>query len=66
LVAGKPHSRAVSEVRDTSQHPLTRTSETKGHEQVFDSGAAYRFEVPETRLWQMVQELQIGGTGSGK
>jgi hypothetical protein len=49
-------------------HPsiLTRTSETKGHEQVFDSGAAYRFEVPETGLWQMVQELQIGGTGSGK
>jgi hypothetical protein len=37
----------ASEVRDTSQHALTRTSEAKGHSLVFDSSAAYRFEVPE-------------------
>src|SRR5258705_4951104 len=36
----------VSEVRDTSQHALTRTSETKGHWQLSDSSAAFRFEVP--------------------
>src|SRR5262245_31475003 len=36
----------VSEVRDTPQHTLTRTSETKGHQQLFYSSAAFRFEVP--------------------
>src|SRR6185369_13060498 len=36
----------VSEVRDTSQHTLPRTSETKGHWQAYDSSAAFRFEVP--------------------
>src|SRR5882757_6804785 len=38
--------RPVSEVRDTPQHALTRTSETKGHLQHYDSSAAFRFEVP--------------------
>src|SRR5437870_12327278 len=33
-------------VRDTSQHTLTRTSETKGHWQLYDSSAAFRFCVP--------------------
>src|SRR5436309_15541463 len=33
-------------VRDTSQHTLTRPSETKGHWQLYDSSAAFRFEVP--------------------
>src|SRR4030088_1741175 len=37
----------ASEVRDTSQQPLRRTSEAKGHSLVFDSSAAYRLEVPE-------------------
>jgi hypothetical protein len=31
------HECPASEVRDTSQHPLTRTSEAKGHSQVYDS-----------------------------
>src|SRR5258705_2918820 len=30
----------------TPQHILTRTSETKGHEQLNDSSAAFRFEGP--------------------
>src|SRR5262249_49108412 len=36
----------VSEVRDTPQRALTRTSETKGHQPLYDSSAAFRFEVP--------------------
>src|SRR5215469_14975472 len=37
----------ASEVRDTSPHVLTRTSEAKGHEQPYASSAAFRFEVPK-------------------
>jgi len=33
----------------------------KGHGQVFDASAAFRFEVPVANLQQAVQELQIGG-----
>src|SRR5262249_37167597 len=36
----------VSEVRNSAQHPLILTSETKGHQQLYDSSAASRFEVP--------------------
>jgi ABC-type nitrate/sulfonate/bicarbonate transport system ATPase subunit len=40
----------------------TRTSESHGHYQKSDSGAAYRSEVPERNLPQALQGLQIGGT----
>src|SRR5947209_20217344 len=36
----------ASEVRETLLNPLTRTSEAKGHWQVYDRSAAFRFEVP--------------------
>jgi hypothetical protein len=35
-----------SEVRMTLRHPLMRTSESKGHEQIFDSSVVFGFEVP--------------------
>jgi ABC-type nitrate/sulfonate/bicarbonate transport system ATPase subunit len=40
----------------------TRTSESYGHYQKSDSGAAHRSEVPERNLPHAVQGLQIGGT----
>ena len=40
----------------------TRTSESHGHHQKSDSGAAYRSEVPDGNLPQAAQGLQIGGT----
>ena len=40
----------------------TRTSESHGHYQKSDSGAAYRSEVSERNLPQALQGLQIGGT----
>ena len=42
---------------------LSRTSESKGHWQTYDSSAAFPFEVPEQSLPRVVQELQMGGTG---
>jgi hypothetical protein len=42
---------------------LSRTSESKGHWQTYDSSAAFPFEVPEQNLPRVVQELQMGGTG---
>src|SRR5262249_49124660 len=36
----------AAEVRDTWLHARTRTSEAKGHQQVYGSSAAFRFEVP--------------------
>src|SRR5262245_31338544 len=36
----------ASEVRHTSPHPFARTSEAKGHQLLYDSSAAFRFEVP--------------------
>ena len=41
---------------------FTRTSESHGHYQKSDSGAAYRSEVPDGNLPQAAQGLQIGGT----
>src|SRR6516165_12627268 len=41
---------------------LSRTSESYGHQQIYDSGAAFLFEVPEQDSPLVVQELQIGGT----
>jgi hypothetical protein len=35
-----------SEVRNTVQQALMRTSESKGHQQVYDSSVAFGFEVP--------------------
>jgi hypothetical protein len=52
----------ASEVRESLPQPLTRTSEAKGHEQLYDSRAVFRFEVPGMSSPQPVQELQIGGT----
>src|SRR2546421_11416709 len=40
-VTARLHSCPASEVRNTLQHPLTRTSEAKGHEQLLDPGAAF-------------------------
>jgi hypothetical protein len=37
----------ASEVREPSRQPPTRTSEAKGHLQVNESSAAFRFEVPK-------------------
>ena len=42
---------------------LSRTSESNGHWQTYDSSAAFPFEVPERSLPRVVQELQMGGTG---
>jgi hypothetical protein len=41
---------------------LSRTSESHGHWQTYDSSAALLFEVPERYSPLAVQELQIGGT----
>src|SRR6516162_2309554 len=41
---------------------LSRTSESYGHWQIYDSSAAFLFEVPEQNLPLVLQELQIGGT----
>jgi hypothetical protein len=40
---------------------LSRTSESQGHQQIYDSSAAFPFEVPERHLPLVVQELQMGG-----
>jgi hypothetical protein len=40
-----------------------RTSGSKGHQQTYDSSAAFRFEIPGIDSQQVVQEFQIGGTG---
>jgi hypothetical protein len=37
----------------------------KGHWQIHDSGAAFRFEIPELSSLQVMQEFQIGGTRHG-
>jgi len=41
---------------------LSRTSESYGHWQIYNSSAAFLFEVPESNSPLVVQELQIGGT----
>jgi hypothetical protein len=41
------HYWPASEVRDALQHALMRILEANGHEQVYSSGAAFRFEVTE-------------------
>jgi hypothetical protein len=41
----------------------TNFGNKKGHGQVFDASAAFRFGVPVANLQQAVQELQIGGAG---
>jgi hypothetical protein len=44
---------------------LLRTSESYGHQQTYDSSAAFRFEVPGFISPLAVQGLQIGGTRPG-
>jgi hypothetical protein len=43
---------------------LSRTSESHGHQQIHDSSAAFRFEVPGSNVPLAPQELQIGGTSA--
>src|SRR3954466_13563066 len=50
------HECPVSEVRDTPQHPLTRTSETKGHSQLYGSRAAFDSK--------FLTEFAAGGVGT--
>jgi hypothetical protein len=51
----------ASEVRDTRQQALVRTSEAKGHWQAYEFWC--RFSISSwLSLLQMLQELQIGGT----
>lgn len=38
---GPPSWRPLSELRQTSRQPLTRTSESKGHWRIYDSGTAF-------------------------
>ena len=45
-------------------NPLTRTSETKGHWQHYDPGAAFRLEFLIPKSQKPVQEFQTGGTGN--
>jgi hypothetical protein len=45
---------------------LSRTSESHGHYQIYDSSAAFLFEVPEQSSPLVLQELQIGGTSRGR
>src|SRR5258705_13763612 len=54
----------VSEVRDTSQHALTRTSETKGHWQLSDSSAAFRFEVPNRVCCRCCRNFKSAALGA--
>jgi hypothetical protein len=46
----------ASEVRDTLQHLLTRTSEAIGHYQIFDSNAAFDLK--------FLEEIAAGGAGT--
>src|ERR1700704_268536 len=50
------HECPVSEVRDTPQHTLTRTSETKGHSQLYGSRAAFDLK--------FLTEFAAGGVGT--
>jgi hypothetical protein len=43
---------------------LSRTSESYGRWQIYNSGAAFLFEVPGSNSPLAVQELQIGGTSA--
>jgi hypothetical protein len=46
-----------------ARQPLSELRVRKGHQQTYDSSAAFRFEIPGMDLQQVVQEFQIGGTG---
>jgi hypothetical protein len=52
----------VSEVRDTSQQPLTRTSETEGHQQLYDYNNSMIL-VPLFDL-KFLTEFAAGGAGT--
>src|ERR1043166_2046529 len=52
-----------SEVRQTLQHPLMRISESKGHQQIYDSSAALNPKFA-TSLAASSCELRVRGTGS--
>src|SRR5579864_7034247 len=41
---------------------LSRTSESHGHQQTYDSSVAFLFDVPGSNLPLVVQERQIGGS----
>src|SRR5262245_33334480 len=55
----------VSEVRDTWRHSLTRTSETNGHWQAYDSSAAFRFEVPEQHCGRRCRNFKSAALVAG-
>src|SRR6266581_6293557 len=61
--ASGTHQCPVSEVRDTLQHALTRTSETKGHSQLYGSSAAFRFEVPNRVCCGWCRNLKSAALG---
>src|SRR5262249_28265402 len=52
-----------SEVRQALQHPLMRTSESKGHQQIYDSSAALNPKFA-TSLAASSCELRVRGTSS--
>src|ERR1051326_637645 len=52
-----------SEVRQTLQHPLMRTSDSEGHQQIYDSSAALNPKFA-TSLAASSCELRVRGTGS--
>jgi hypothetical protein len=54
----------LSEVRDTSPHAPSRTSESHGHWQVYDSSAAFDLTSLNPILPRVSQGLQIGGTSA--
>src|SRR5712671_2506774 len=54
--SNRRHECPVSEVRDTPQHTLTRTSETKGHSQLYGSRAAFDLK--------FLTEFAAGGVGT--
>jgi hypothetical protein len=61
--AGKPGAHFPKFVLHLSAH-LSRTSESYGHQQIYDSSAVFLFEVPVQNSPLVVQELQIGGTSA--
>jgi hypothetical protein len=52
-----------SELRAPPQHPPFTNFGKSGHQQIYDSSAAFLFEVPGLHLPLAVQELQMGGAG---
>src|SRR6202011_3247921 len=62
---GNAHQCPDSEVRKTLQHPLMRTSESKGHWHIYDSSAALNPKFA-TVLAAMLCELRVRGTSGNR